>query len=218
MEQIIKSTSEFEAAIKNYSQISLEVDALKSLGNADAHKIMNKSIENRHVAIEHEAFRRLKSFEAKEKATKSKESLQTHRTLEKLYLEKVELEFDKGVEELKSKLRGNSAIYENKVEKQSDEADEGEKVGKKKSENSDDESENENSDEDSDSGSSDEPNTEDESSDNETTDDEDSSEEDEDEEENEDSTENENTEDENTDDEAAPEKIDDSNKQLNAEA
>lgn len=110
------ATGEFEAAIKNFSKISLEVDSLADLGNTDANKIMSKSIESRKRAISHEASRRLSSFDVEQKGTKSKESLQTHGTLEKLFLAEVELEFDKGVTEQKMKLRGDSQIYEKKVE------------------------------------------------------------------------------------------------------
>lgn len=124
-------TGEFEAAIKNFSKISLEVDDLADLGNADANKIMSKSVESRKRAISHEASRRLSSFDVEQKGTKSKESLQTHGTLEKLFLEEVELEFDKGVTEEKMKLRGDSQIYENKVEN-----NETKEAENKKSENS----------------------------------------------------------------------------------
>lgn len=192
------STGEFEAAIKNFSKISLEVDSLITLGNADAHKIMNKSMESRIAAISHEASRRLKSFDVEQKGTKSKESIQNHGTMEKLFLEEVELEFDRGVEEQKNKLNGDSQIYEKKA------------VESKKSESSDEESaesdgteENEDSEYDS----SEDENTEDESTDGDTTDKDGSGED-------EDSSENESSGGENTDDEVDVDgdKVDDSGK------
>lgn len=205
MQKKNSATAEFETAIINFSKISLEVDELTELGNSDAHKILNKSIEDRQTAIAHEASRRLKSFETEQKVTKSKESLQTHGTLEKLLLEEVELEFDKGVEEQKVMLRGNSAIYENKVESKKSE---NQNKDEKKDGSSEDETDSESSDE----GSTDSSDTDTETTDADSSDEEEEDDdEDDDDDDDEDSSENENTEDENIEEEevTAPDKADD---------
>lgn len=92
------STRQFEEAIKNFTKLSLEADALLKAGNVDAHKLMNKSLENRSEAIAYEASKRNKS------------------------VEEVKLEFDKRVDEEKKLLRGESV--NNRVEtKKSENAD-----------------------------------------------------------------------------------------------
>ncbi|KAG4075931.1 hypothetical protein HA402_003757 [Bradysia odoriphaga] len=126
MEQKTTSAGAFEEAIKNFSKMSLEVDSLINAGNADAHRLMNKSIENRNEAIANEATKRLKSFEMERKKSKSNEALTAHDTVEQLLREEVKMEFDKGVEEQRIRLRGDSA---NDVSKG---------VENKKSENADD--------------------------------------------------------------------------------
>ncbi len=151
MERKTTTTGEFEEAIKNFSKVSLEVDTLINTGNADAHKLKNKSIESRNEAIAYEASKRLKSFEAEQKGVKeSKESLKTPGTgtLEQLFLEEVKLEFDKGVEEHKNLLRGNSAINVNtEVEnKKSENAEDEEGDAKNDSSDSDEDTDDENTD------------------------------------------------------------------------
>lgn len=155
-------TEEFEEAIKNFSKMSLEADALMKSGNVDVHKLMNKSIENRSLAIAHEASKRNKS------------------------VEEVKIEFDKGVEEQKKILRGDSAINVSK------------ETETKKSENADDKGNNESSDEESEVGSEDD--TDDESG--ETTEKESSDEEEEDED-----TSGNDSDDEETDDEVKDDKV-----------
>lgn len=110
MERKTKSTGEFEEAIKNFSKISLEVDKLIVAGNADAHRLMNKSIEDRNEAIATEATKRLESFEIERKKAKSHEMVGSRDTMEKTLMEEVKMEFDKGVDEQMMRLRGNSAI------------------------------------------------------------------------------------------------------------
>lgn len=216
-------SAEFEEAIKSFSKMSLEVDTLMNSGNADAIKLMNKSIENRCEAIAHEASRRVASFEIEQKKVKSSESLQSHGALEKKFLEEVKQEFDQGVVDLKKFLRGDSALSVSKVGndsgvKASEEKEKEESEEKEESDENEDTDENEDSDEDEDSDENEEDeSSENESSDGENTDDDDDTTDkdssDEEDEEDEHSTENENTDDENPgEDEAVPEKTDDSNK------
>lgn len=205
------STLEFESAIKNFSKISVEVESLIDLGNVDAFRILNKSIENRKEAIANEASRRLDSIDMEQKQKKTKEFSDTQNTLEKLILQEVELEFDKGVKEQKVMFRGDSNNYEStdanivKVDKEEDgESTESESSAEESAEDENTESsESCESSESSESTGKEEENTEvDESSDDETS--------------NKDSTEDESSEnedttgDENTEDEISVGKVDDS--------
>lgn len=111
------SVAQFERAIKDFSKISFEVESLVDVGNAEAVKILNKSIENRKEAISHEASRRFHSLDKEEKENKTKELSVTPDKLKNLILEEVEIEFNTGVTEEKLVLRGNSQEYKSVGEK-----------------------------------------------------------------------------------------------------